>query len=86
MNKINDAHALKEFKSTRAYAILKQYLEDQVGDSRGKWLTATPEQAEILRQQAGVFKQVLNFIDTTIVKGERAEAVEALMLEKAKEE
>lgn len=69
----NQGAAFAELKRSHAFGIFKTWLQDQINDKRNKWLDAEPQEAELLRIKASVYKEVSDFIDIQIRAGERAQ-------------
>lgn len=60
------------FKDTSAYKMLKEWLDEKIGDTRNLWLTCELSQAETYRAKAMAYKEILTFIDNSVKMGDRA--------------
>ena len=70
----NQGSQFAELKRNPAFGILQQWLQDQINDKRNKWLDIDePQEAELLRIKASVYKEVSDWINLQVKAGERAQ-------------
>src|ERR1035437_2343923 len=67
---VANEEALKAFKTTVAYKLLKSWIDDKAFDQRNKWVKASPVDAEAYRQRAAAYLEMLDFIETQIKVGD----------------
>ena len=68
--------AFRNFKQSPAYKLLKEWLDEKIKDDRNMWLNCPLEQAEMYRAKASVYKEVIDFIDKSVMMGEKADLIQ----------